>query len=348
MLTGYDALGRPTGKWQGFALFDAQGNVTAWQPYNLSRTYNLAGAVTSQTYPSGRVVNYSYNSAGQLASLTGKLGGLTGVGNADVNYASELKYSARGQMIRETFGTITTLYHRMYYNRRGQMFDTRLGTDGSASYDVENPADWKWANRTWNRGALRIYYSSTNNDYDDYTSTGPVLGNNNGNVWLMEHFVPNAVDGSNNITAWVLGSDEYNYDALNRVTQVMETAMGGTGQGFTQKFSYDRWGNRTIDVANTSNVGGGVTRDSFTVDTTTNRLTQKNGVTLTYDAVGNQTYDATGNRCYDAENKIGKAVQGAVTSYYYYDAGGKRVRRVVGGVETWPDVRTHLIKSYPT
>ncbi len=59
-----------------------------------------------------------------------------------------------------------------------------------------------------------------------------------------------------------------------------------------------------------------------------------NGVTLTYDTAGNQTYDATGSRFFDAENKIGKAVQG-VTSYYYYDGNAKRARTVINGLEVW-------------
>ena len=213
------------------------------------------------------------------------------------------------------------------------MFDTRLGTDGNTAYDVENPAVWKWANGTWNRGALRLYYCSNYADYNDYTATGPMLTNNNGNVWRGEHLVPNALDGSGNITSWVMGTDTYSYDELNRLTQVTESATGDNGQGFTQKFIYDRWGNRTIDVAATTNLTG-ITRDNFTKDIATNQLTTKNGVALTYDFAGNQTYDATGSRFFDAENKIGKAVQG-VTSYYYYDGSAKRARTVINGLEVW-------------
>ena len=138
MTTGYDPLGRPTSKWQGFIGFDGAGNATTWQPYNLSRTYNLAGGVTSETYPSGRTVSYGYDAAGRLQNFTGNLGG----GSA-VSYATDRQYNARGQMIREQFGTTQALYQRKHYNRRGQLFDIRLGTDGSAAYDVENPTAWK-------------------------------------------------------------------------------------------------------------------------------------------------------------------------------------------------------------
>ena len=162
----------------------------------------------------------------------------------------------------------------------------------------------------------------------------------------MEYFVPNAVDAGGNITSWVLGADAYEYDALNRVTAVSETATGGTGTGFTQKFLYDRWGNRTIDVANTTNLPG-ITRDSFTVNTTNNRLTAKNGVAFGYDNAGNQTtFSTVGQtdyelRDYEAENRMTKAIKSGQTNYYFYDASGKRVRRIVNGTqsttanETW-------------
>jgi YD repeat-containing protein len=52
--------------------------------FPVSQTYDRAGNVKTITYPSGRVVNYSYNQASQLTSFTGKLGGLTGAGGVDV------------------------------------------------------------------------------------------------------------------------------------------------------------------------------------------------------------------------------------------------------------------------
>ncbi len=111
-IDSYDALGRPLSVRQHFKL-----NGTWSNGFVTSQTYDRAGNVKSITYPSGRVVNYSYNTAGQLASFTGKLGGLTGGGGSDVNYATGMQYNPRGQMIRETFGTNTALYQRKHYNR---------------------------------------------------------------------------------------------------------------------------------------------------------------------------------------------------------------------------------------
>src|SRR5262249_32590517 len=50
----YDALGRPKSLQQSFKL-----NGVWKSPYQVLRTYNLAGAVVTQTYPSQRTITYS-------------------------------------------------------------------------------------------------------------------------------------------------------------------------------------------------------------------------------------------------------------------------------------------------
>jgi RHS repeat-associated protein len=71
------------------------------------------------------------------------------------------------------------------------------------------------------------------------------------------------------------------------------------------------------------------------VDAAINRLTSVNGVTMSYDAAGNQTNDGSGQRTYDAENRMLTAINGVVSSSYAYDADGRRVKRIIGGLETW-------------
>ncbi len=255
-----------------------------------------------------------------------------------------MQYNPRGQMIRETFGTNTALYQRKHYNRRGQLFDIRLGTDSSTAWDVEDPQIWQWANGSWNRGALRLFYSPNLNDYSGPNPAQPL---NNGNIHRMDHFVPNALSGDT-ITSWVMGSDDYLYDELNRLTRVAETPTGGTGSGFVQQFTYDRWGNRKIDVNATTNLTG-ITRIDFKVLTANNRLVAPSDVTgddpgtdlMRYDKAGNLVWDyhsaAVGQRgsmTYDAENRMLTAVSGS--HQYRYDADGKRTRRLVAGSpEMW-------------
>jgi len=325
-INGYDAMGRASSQQQGF--LNSAG--TQWYYYPVSRTYNLAGNVLTQTYPSTRTVNYGYAASGRLSSFSGNIGdGVTRT------YADTFSYNATGQMTKERFGTTTNLYHNLHYNNRLQLVENRLGTDANSS-------------TTWNRGALINYYSNqartANNQWLNATD-------NNGNVTRVQHFVPTAdvADPVNNYAVPMI--DDYDYDALNRITLVTGRQQASSGSGwssvYAQGYSYDRWGNRTINQAAT--YGTGINNTLYTVDAATNRLTAMNGVGMTYDVAGNQTYDATGNRWFDGENRMHKATQGSTTSHYVYDADGKRVRRIIGSVEYWQvyGFEGELIAEYP-
>src|ERR1051325_2694966 len=117
-IDNYDALGRPTVQRQLFKV-----NGTWGTTYQISSVYNLAGAVTSQTYPSGHTVSYSYDSAGRTNSFSGNLGDAT-----TRTYATGITYDPSGGVRQEQFGTQIPLYHKKHYNRRGQLFDIRVST----------------------------------------------------------------------------------------------------------------------------------------------------------------------------------------------------------------------------
>jgi RHS repeat-associated protein len=307
----YDAAGRPLVQRQ---LFKLDGT---WSPtYQISRGYNVAGLVISQTYPSGRSVSYVYDVAGRATSFSGNLGGNSRT------YATNIFYSSWGSIGREQFGADTLLYHKRFYNIRGQLFDTRLSS-------VDDPWDW-------NRGRLINYYSSNH-------LWGQSGTDNNGNVRFAETWVPPAnatLDQPD--TLW---EDAYTYDPLNRLISVAEqktSVAGGWGswtQQFRQQYTYDPYGNRTIDAAQTW--GTGINNKQFTVDTATNRLgvpNQQTGV-MTYDAAGNlinDTYTGAGAREYDAENRMTRAWGGNNQwQEYTYNADGQRTRRKVNNQETW-------------
>src|SRR5258706_10154758 len=101
-----------------------------------------------------------------------------------------------------------------------------------------------------------------------------------------------------------------------------------------QSYSYDRFGNRTVDYNNTS---ANISRPQFSVNTSTNRLTVPNGYsgTMSYDNAGNLTTDtysaAAVTRVYDAENRMTSETQASnyVAGSYSYDGDGRRVKRIV-------------------
>jgi RHS repeat-associated protein len=303
----YDALGRPLVMRQYFKTGGVWGAA-----YEVRRAYNLAGSVTSQTYPSGRAVSYTYDVASRLASFTGNLG--DGTQRA---YSTGVIYDETGGMKQEQFGTDTPVYNKFFYNNRGQLSEIRVST-----YSVTTPGQ----ETNWNRGAFINRYS-----WQSWSGSGT---DNNGTLKMQMIYIPN----DDQISGYQMNALAYTYDALNRLDKVEEYA---DGQFFSwrQDYEYDRWGNRTINAVNTTD---GIPEPQFTVDTATNRLGVPGGYAgvMQYDAAGNLTNDTHtgyGTRSYDAENRMTSAqdVYGQ-TSTYTYDAGGRRTRRrIAGGGEVW-------------
>ncbi len=112
-----------------------------------------------------------------------------------------------------------------------------------------------------------------------------------------------------------------------------------------QAYTYDQWGNRTINTGATWNAPN----PAQTIDTATNRMTASGGLGLGYDATGNQTSNGAYSRWYEAENRMTKATAVGGTSYYYYNAEGQRTRRVANGAETWLvyGFEGELVAEYP-
>lgn len=300
---GYDGVGRVVMK------FQRTGSVN----YKTTASYDLAGAITSETYPSGHSVSYGFDGSGRTSSFTGNLGDGT-----SRNYSTEIVYSQFG-MAKEKFGTTTPIYTKMLYNVRGQLAEIRAGTTYTSSTDT-----------SWNRGAIINHYGNGSSCWGASCSAA----DNNGNVMKQEHWIP-LVDtpqptGSGQYT---VVSQEFDYDSLNRLQDVHE------GTSWKQEYVYDRFGNRKIHQTNTTGVG--IPKPNYGVDPATNRLTAPSGSTMTYDAAGNLTYDnsngSQGDRVYDAENRMTAAKGGlsAAWQYYVYDGEGKRIKRNITGGETW-------------
>ena len=292
-IDSYDALGRPLVQRQ---LFKLNG---AWSPtYQMSRSYNRAGAITAQTYPSGRTVAYTYDAAGRTSAFTGNLGD-----GVQRTFATGIVYSQWGALGREQFGTNAPVYHKVHYNVRGQLFDVR----------ASNVND-EWGGEL---GALVNYYSTN----WAHGGSGP---DNNGNVLMSQTIVNN-----------FYVEDRYSYDQLNRLTAVHEYENGAAPAG-NQLYSYDRWGNRTINTSSTLGVN-----KEFAVNAATNRIGVPVGYSgvMTYDDAGNlttDTYSGYGDSVYNADNNMIRAQDSyGGWSHYTYNADGLRVRRKINNQETW-------------
>jgi RHS repeat-associated protein len=315
----YDALGRPLNFRQHFWTGSAyDGGYYTW------RTYDFAGHVKTQQYPSGRTVTYNYDQAGRLSSFLGYLG--DGINRT---YSSGISYTSAGALQQEQFGTDTAVYNKLFYNSRGQLSEIREST-------VPNDT-------SWNRGAIVNHYSDLCWGMCGGPNSTTSMTDNNGNLKKQEVYVPD----NEAITSYVVYSSVHTYDALNRL-QTSSGVRWASGPNtlteyWAQTNAYDRYGNRRIDTNVSNTYGTGVNNKDFTVNTANNRLGVPAGQsgTMSYDAAGNvttDTYTGAGNRTYDAENRIVQAAGNGTpsqTESYKYSADGQRVKRNVDGVETW-------------
>ena len=262
-IDNYDAVGRPLVQRQKFET-----NGVSSGDYQVQRLYNLAGGVTSQTYPSGRSITYTYDDAGRTASFAGNLGD-----SVNRTYATGILYSKWGGIEREQFGTDIPLYHKQHYTNRGQLWDMRMSTVNDDT--------------NWNRGAIVNYYSLSN------FVGGGTGTDTNGNLYIQQHWISH----DDQMNGWTLHQQNYDYDPLNRIIWVGEYLNAATHTG-AQHFSYDRWGNRLIHPVSW---GTGINNKQFTVSETNNRLGVPGGQSgaMSYDAAGNlttDTYTGAGSR----------------------------------------------------
>jgi RHS repeat-associated protein len=106
----YDKMGRTT----------AQRERIATTTYALSYSYNVGGLLLTETYPSGRVMNYAYDGAGRLSGITD--------GQA-ATYGSGFQYAPAGGLLSETFGNGAV--HALSYNNALQPKQLKLTLAGT-------------------------------------------------------------------------------------------------------------------------------------------------------------------------------------------------------------------------
>ncbi len=269
-------------------------------------SYNLAGALIEETYPSGRVVKNVLDSTGDLAIVESRKNANTGFWN----YADSISYTASGAVSSLQLGN--GRWESTVLNNRLQPEHIKLGaTQGSS-------------------GLLSL----------DFTYNTEGNHDNNGNILSQMITVPSTGSGNLIVMNGFTAFQDYTYDSLNRIKSAVENTED-FGETWKQTFTYDRYGNRRFDFTggNTTMPDAGCVQNvcNPTISSANNRLTSSG---WTYDASGNVTADPQFNTFkYDAENKQVKVrnipSQGenyAITvGEYFYDGDGKRVKKVVPG-----------------
>src|SRR4030095_5794343 len=150
---------------------------------------------------------------------------------------------------------------------------------------------------------------------------------NNGNIARIRYSVSGTIQYT----------QTFQYDQLNRLRYAVEHNNGVYNDGaraWYQTFDYDQYGNRGINVANTSDNADAANNALQLADFSgaNNRITRAGFI---YDAAGNLIAEPGKSYTYDAENRIVTAtLAGGATIQYVYDGNDRRVKKIVGGVAT--------------
>ncbi|HEY9402809.1 MAG TPA: BPSL0067 family protein [Pyrinomonadaceae bacterium] len=290
----YDRLGRT----------EAQRQKVGADTYALSYKYNLAGQLTEQLYPSGRIVKQAYDDAGRLLSA----------GNADGTqlYTSGLKYAAHGGLVSEASGNGTVA--EMDYNSRLQLKDLTLKRNNTPSAEV----------------IQRYVYQYGQVDQ----ATGAVdAAKNAGQIGKVESYIGGTV-----ATPTKQWEQRFSYDTLNRLAQVSERRADNGQAAWQSTYGYDRFGNRYQHPAENQNSLFYTPVEEADVDRATNRIVTPTPTTpgMEYDHAGRVTRDTKFRQkryAYDANGRMTWAANlddsGATTAVY--DGLGQRVQTMYAG-----------------
>ena len=301
----YDALGR--------VLEHSVKPAAAASPYVFGYGYNEL-AQTSETYPSGSVVTWSYDGAGRPSGVKGTKNEVTST------YAGEAHYAAHGALDRVQLKNL--LWETSCFNSRQQM--TRLAVGTTSTLATACAA----AIAATDFAKLRLDY-------------GYAAGSNKGNVTSQTIWVDQGQREQ----------QTYTYDVLNRLkTVVAGTAWRQTyvhdRYGNRAQLAGTVNGNLVLQDGLTPQV----TTDSesaVAVLYSGNRL-----AAATVDAAGNVEQlkgTAYPHLKYDGEGRVLSAETGVgSTSSAGYDGERRRVRRTVGTQTTYyvHDAQGRLVAEY--
>jgi RHS repeat-associated protein len=291
----YDAIGRVT---QLTKIVGTTSYVTKY-------AYNTGSELTSVTYPSGRVIQYSYDDVGHLCEVAVTAAANCGTATGLYLTLPSANYDAASRPLGATYGN---------------------GVVATAAYSPQTAelTSLSYANGSTTLFGLNYYYQQNSTN----CSTGNAIGNN-GQIQCVADVSSGTGDAGRSVA--------YTYDALGRLLTANTT--GSTQYpAWGLSWIYDRYGNRT---AQTVTAGSGYT-SSLVINAVNNQITTP---AFTYDARGNVMAEpAPGavSYTYDGEECNTGYTGNGNTATYTCDGNELRVKKAVTGTNA---VTTVSIRS---
>jgi RHS repeat-associated protein len=282
----------------GYGSYDVMGRVvtgsqtTDGQNYTMSYQYNLAGAMTSETYPSGRVVVTEYDPAARIAGVKNQATGVYWAGATPTDATNRIQYSAHGAVSVMKLGN--SKWEHTNYNSRLQPEQIGLGTSGADSSTLRLDYTYGTTNNNGNVQTQRIVIAGSLDVTQSYTydelNRLKTANESSGANWSQTY----GFDRWGN--RWVSASSGYTLSSLT------PTTGGAFNTGNNRMFAggYDLAGNQTTDAQSRS----------FSYDAENRQITF-NG------SAGQYFYDGDGRRV--------KKIDSSGTTVFVYNAGGQLI-----------------------
>jgi RHS repeat-associated protein len=255
-------------------------------------TYYLdqAGNVTQAVYPTGRVVNYTYDNADRPSTAADGSNGIT--------YATDFQTAPTGCLTGKVCYTPQGTFYALSIGQAS----TFTGLNLTHSYNSRlQPLEFKASSTGGN--AIDITYGFVD----------PATNHNAGHVYS----ITNNMDTTR--------SQNFTYDSLNRITSALTTSTHATSPShcWGETYNPDAWGNlQSIAATTNSNYTGCSQESGFTATADGNNHLN----IFSYDSSGNTQSDGVNSYTWDGESQLKTAA--GVT--YAYDGDGRRVSKSSG------------------
>lgn len=279
--------------------------------YTTAYEMNEAGQRKELTYPSSRVINYSYDTKGRMSS-----GG--GLSNITYNLVGQVISSDMANGVEEEFGydaarmqmtthTATNTWNDNMVPPQTPVTDTFI----DLTYDYEASAGENGAGSTAGNSGQLMGVSGT---IDGQTESAAYTYDNVGRLVT-----------SSQTTGGASAARRFGYDRWGNRTGVWDAVSGGTQI-------------QSVSLVETSSIPNNqIASVTDTVATQGQGEGQGEGTTsvtydYTYDAAGNVTDDEVNSYVYDGENRLVSVNSGAQT--YEYDHQNRRIAKTVSSTTT--------------
>jgi RHS repeat-associated protein len=246
---------------------------------------------TYQAVSLARPFSYTYNAAGRLEMTTLPSG-------RTITQCYDRAGRAKSVTSAKPGGQAQTYMSQASYDAGGGINQALLGNG-------------KWLDWDYNeRKQVTSIKLGSAAGVGDVLTLGYSFGttNNNGNVVSQTITRP---------SFWA--TQNYGYDALNRVNSVTEGTESRT-------FDYTPTGSMWVVGASANFAASSFTPRSSAWFDANNRLVNV-GLSISYDAAGNQTGIGGYSNTYNAENRLATSTLNGITTNYVYDGEGRRVKK---------------------